>query len=170
MSACWPYMHGLVAHHYPDDFREKDKAGKYRVMVLDTLAEDASGLMQALDGMFIAARREVVERCSFDEERFDGFHLYDLDFTFSAYLAGFDVAVFRDITMVHYTYASAPGYLDEFDRYRLRFEEKYRKEFSLATPDGRRFVPALFDTKDEAGRFCRELLAFRRGALIAPPA
>jgi len=169
MSACWPFMHGLVAHHYPDDFSDRDKAGKYRVMVLDTSAEDASGLMQALDGMFIAARREVVERCPFDEERFDGFHLYDLDFTFSAYLAGFDVAVFRDITMVHYTYASTPGYLDDFDRYRARFEEKHRKEFSLAMPDGRRFVPVVFDTKDEANRFCRELLAFRRGALTAPP-
>lgn len=164
MGACWPFVNGLVAHHYPEDFSDQEKAGKFRVMVLDTLGDDTTGLMQVLDGMFIAARREVVERCPFDEERFDGFHLYDLDFTFSAYLAGYDVAVFRDITMVHYTYASAPGYLDAFDHYRARFEEKYRRELSPATPEGRRFVPVLFDTRDQAHRFCRELLAFRRSA------
>jgi tetratricopeptide (TPR) repeat protein/GT2 family glycosyltransferase len=170
MGVSWPYMHGLVAHHYPEDLDDQEKAGKFRVMVLDTLGDDATGLMQVLDGMFIAARREVVERCPFDEERFDGFHMYDLDFTFSAYLAGYDVAVFRDITMVHYTYASSPGYVEAFDRYRARFEQKHHHEFSAATLEGRRFVPVLFDSKLDVQRFCNELLAFRRNALAAPQA
>ena len=165
MRASWPYVHGLVAHHYPEDFEDRGSARKFRVMVLDTLGEDTTGLMQVLDGMFMAARREVVERCPFDEERFDGFHMYDLDFTFSAYLAGYDVAVFRDITIVHYTYASTPGYLEAFDHYRVRFEQKHHHEFFTAMPEGRRFVPVLLNSKSDVHRFCNELQAFRQSVL-----
>ena len=41
--------------------------------------------LQALDGMFFAARRDVLARCAFDEATFDGFHGYDIDFSFRAY-------------------------------------------------------------------------------------
>ena len=164
MTAGWPFLHGLVAHQFREDFEDPKMAGKYRVMVLDTSDEDCTGMMQGLDGMFIAARREVVERCPFDE-RFDGFHLYDLDFSFSAHLAGFDVGVFRDITMIHYTNATASGYEEAFVRYRDLFEEKYSDELLPRTLDGRRFLPAVFDDKAQVARFCGELLAFRRSVL-----
>ena len=38
--------------------------------------------VQALDGLFMAARRSVIERVSFDPVTFDGFHGYDLDFSY----------------------------------------------------------------------------------------
>lgn len=172
MGAGWPHLHGLVAHHFPPGH---EQGGMYRVLVLDTSEEDATGCLQALDGMFMAAKRVVVENCPFDEKTFDGFHLYDLDFTFSAYLAGYDIAVFRDITMVHYTYADAPGYEEAFARQCSRFEAKYREELSKMPGYDVHFIPAAFETKDEVGVFCRDLMAFRRqhaigrkGASAAP--
>ena len=46
-------------------------------------------------------RRRVLETVHFDEQTFRGFHLYDLDFTFSAYLAGFRLAVCNDLAIIH---------------------------------------------------------------------
>ena len=51
----------------------------------------------------MAARRELVETVGFDEQTFDGFHLYDADFSFRAYLAGHRLAVVNDIPIVHET-------------------------------------------------------------------
>ena len=56
------------------------------------------------------------------------------------------------------------GYSEAFERYRARFAEKYRDELVPYKHDPRRFLPAMFDTKAQVERFCRELPAFRRGA------
>ena len=40
--------------------------------------------LQGLDGMFFVAKRAVVESVPFDEDTFDGFHGYDLDFSLAA--------------------------------------------------------------------------------------
>jgi tetratricopeptide (TPR) repeat protein len=162
MGAGWPHLRGLVVHQYPSG---GPNAGMYRALVFDTLAEDASGGLQGLDGMFIAVRRPVLETCRFDEDRFDGFHLYDLDFTYSAYLAGLDVAVFRDISMLHYTAGDAPGYQQAFERYYHRFEDKYGSRILRQPPPERHCFSALFQDKDQASLFCHELMAFRRSSL-----
>ena len=57
--------------------------------------------LQGLDGMFFIARRAVVEAVPFDEETFDGFHGYDLDFSFAAHLAGFSVGTSAEIAVIH---------------------------------------------------------------------
>lgn len=135
-------------------------------MVMDTSAEHSTGLMQALDGLFIAVNRHVLDRCRFDEQTFDGFHLYDLDFTFSAFQAGFDVAVFRDIAVIHATAGDTPDYEAAFQRYRKRFESKYAAELSPRDPSAMRFVAAIFDTPGEVRRFCEALLEFRRAVSL----
>jgi tetratricopeptide (TPR) repeat protein len=155
-AAGWPHLRGLVAHRYPD-------SGRFRVMVLDAEA-DVSTDVQALDGLFFAARREVVERIRFDEQTFDGFHLYDLDFSFAAHLAGFDVAVCHDIPMIHYTYADASGYVDAYREYIGRFERKYAGRLSPVEPAETRFLQALFDDKRQVKAFCDALVEARRTA------
>ncbi len=57
--------------------------------------------IQALDGVFMAMRRAVAVSIPFDEAVFDHFHLYDLDFSFRAYQAGFALAVCRDLVLIH---------------------------------------------------------------------
>jgi len=87
------------------------------------------GNIQALDGCFMAATRGAVEAIGFDAETFDGFHLYDLDFSFRAYLQGLKLAVCRDLAPIH----ASTGKPDEhWARYRARFEQKFA--MNLASP------------------------------------
>ena len=70
------------------------------LVVFNPVPRVASG-MQALDGVFIAATRRAVETVGFDAVTFDGFHLYDVDFTWRAHLAGLAVAITPDIVIRH---------------------------------------------------------------------
>ena len=53
---------------------------------------------------------------------FDGFHLYDLDFSYGACLSGFKLAVDHRIGLLH---ASSGVFKDAWHTYRRRFEDKY---------------------------------------------
>lgn len=55
---------------------------------------------QALDGLFIMSRRSVWEAIRFSDD-FTGFTLYDIDFTYRAYLHGHRVAVLTDLLLLH---------------------------------------------------------------------
>jgi hypothetical protein len=106
--------------------------------------------IQAVDGCFFACRREVAEAVGFDAATFDGFHLYDLDFSFRAHLAGFRLAVCRDIPLIH----ASRGTLDAgLAVYRRRFEEMHRHRLSpgVASPvrEARARVP-----RDRLRWFC----------------
>lgn len=86
--------------------------------------------MQALDGLLLACRREVVLGVGFDAATFDGFHFYDLDFCVRAHGAGYRLAVTTDVLAVH---ASRGGFGDEWQRYRARFQAKFPE---LSEPAG----------------------------------
>jgi len=88
-----PYTFGQVCE--PDG-----QDAPFRVLVCAMPAPLVHG-MQAVDGLFMAANREVLERVRFDEVTFDGFHCYDIDFSFSSHLAGFRVAVAADMPVLH---------------------------------------------------------------------
>lgn len=112
----WPHLHGQVGS-------EVSKPGSLIVTVYQVAGPTAAGV-EALDGVFLAARREVVERVGFDEATFDGWHLYDLDFSLSAHAAGFRTAVCNDICLIH---DSIGTYSEDWQRYARRFEEKHRE-------------------------------------------
>ena len=92
-----PHIFGQVAHTIPE-------SGGYAVDQFG-IPRRAIENIQALDGLFIATRREVWEKIRFDEETFPGWHCYDLDFSFRAHLAGFRLVVCCDILLGH----SSPG-------------------------------------------------------------
>ncbi|MDR0233472.1 MAG: glycosyltransferase family protein [Zoogloeaceae bacterium] len=79
--------------------------------------------IQGIDGLCIVARREVAEEIGFDEATFNGFHLYDLDFSFSAWRAGKKLGVCCDIPVIH---ASLGSYNEKHINYGLRFVEKHK--------------------------------------------
>ncbi|MDR2925191.1 MAG: glycosyltransferase family protein [Azoarcus sp.] len=79
--------------------------------------------IQAIDGLCMIARRDAAEEIGFDEKTFDGFHLYDLDFSFSAYLAGKKLGVCCDIPVIH---ASEGDFGETHARYGRLFTEKFR--------------------------------------------
>jgi GT2 family glycosyltransferase len=126
-GADWPYLHGSVCHAvHGQNFLSLNIYGASDWPVV--------GNIEALDGLCIIARREVAEAVGFDSETFDGWHLYDLDFSFSAYLSGYKTGVCCDIPYIH---ASASiqstesafeqnDYIKYAERFFLKFNEKMK--------------------------------------------
>jgi GT2 family glycosyltransferase len=121
-DAKWPtsgpaHLFGHVIH-----VDKRPENIEYKIEIYNT-AMRVFGGMQAMDGVFLATHRRVVERIPFDETTFDGFHMYDIDFTFRAYLAGMKLAVCADMTILHYS----TGNFDQiWAEYRQRFNMKHR--------------------------------------------
>jgi GT2 family glycosyltransferase len=88
-----PHLFGTITH-------AMEGAGSLEFSVL-SLQGPRIGGAQGLDGVFIAARRELAERLGFDAARFDGFHFYDLDFSYRAHLAGARVGIAADLGLIH---------------------------------------------------------------------
>lgn len=55
-----------------------------------------------LDGVFLCARRELMQTVSFDES-FNGFHIYDLDISIQSHLAGYTNFVIYDVLLEHFS-------------------------------------------------------------------
>lgn len=120
ISAGTPHIHGQVV--------QPDGQGGWVLNVFCRHAEGAHAEpVQALDGLFIAARRAVALALGFDAVRFDGFHLYDLDFSFRAHLAGYRVGVAHDLLIHH----QSTGNKDEaWRRLGVRFEEHFAAQLA----------------------------------------
>ena len=109
-----PHLHGSVAYPVAGN-------GGCDATVF-SLQGGVIGGMQALDGLLIAARREAALAIGFDARTFDGFHFYDLDFTYRAHLARLRVAVTTEVSALH---ASGGTFDGEWRRYAARFREKF---------------------------------------------
>jgi GT2 family glycosyltransferase len=81
--------------------------------------------------MFFVARRHVVESTPFDEATFDGFDGYDIDFSFAAHLAGFNVGTTAEIALIH---ASGGNFGEAWQRYAQRFDDKYNDRLPRERP------------------------------------
>lgn len=129
MSSGDPYICGAVAYPatkaWPSDLFHVSMWGGPEVTQI--------GGVQALDGVFIAANRRVVESIRFDEETFDGFHVYDTDFTYAAFLHGFSLAVCKDILLAH---KSVGDFAGSYKTYAGKFREKYKDHLPEETSDG----------------------------------
>lgn len=110
-----PHLFVLVSTPLPS-------AAGYRTLLMGGGGLIVPGI-EALDGVFMAMRRSVATSIAFDEATFDGFHLYDLDFSFRAHLAGFALAVCRDIVLIH---ESVGRFDDVHAEYQRRFDAKFR--------------------------------------------
>lgn len=93
LGAGHPQLHGAISHGAADS-----RPCEFGVL---SLCGPRIADAQALDGVFIAARRNWIERIGFDAARFDGFHFYDLDFSYRSHLAGARVAIACDLALVH---------------------------------------------------------------------
>lgn len=110
------------------------------------------GGAQALDGLFFAARREAARRIGFDAATFDGFHLYDVDFSYRAHLAGLRVAITTEVSAIH---ASVGRFDERWKHYAERFRAKFPALGELA---GASFAyAARVATRAHVARFFDEL-------------
>ncbi|MDR2366261.1 MAG: glycosyltransferase family protein [Zoogloeaceae bacterium] len=108
-----PHLHGVVAHPGGTHFK---------LSVFGVSDWPVIGNIQAVDGMCMIARRETAEATGFDAFTFDGFHLYDLDFSFAAHRAGHEIGVCCDIPVFH---ASTGDFDRKHQQYAERLLAKY---------------------------------------------
>jgi len=107
---------------------------------------------QALDGLFMAGRRDALLSLDFDAATFDGFHFYDLDLSYRAYRAGLPVGICGDVLVAHF---SEGDFGSTYARYAARFYEKFPElphgpqhphpNFVVHEMPDRATVTALFD-------------------------
>lgn len=109
-----PYVYGQVA-------TPKPAGGVIEVTIWNNAAR-CVGQMKAMDGVLLIAKRHVAETVKFDQQNFDGFHLYDIDFTFRAYCAGHKLAVCCDLPLLHESIGTFDG---QFELYEQRFLQKH---------------------------------------------
>ncbi|GAA5170317.1 glycosyltransferase [Viridibacterium curvum] len=154
-SAGPAHMRGAVSHAPPG----KPQLSLHIYGVTRAEAEP----VQVLDGLCLIASREATERQQFDAATFDGFHLYDLDFSLSAQRQGLRVGVLTDVPIIH---MSAGSFGNEWRRYRNLFARKHAEYLGLQTdvalpePDRLRARVALFDDATSLRAFwtCENLL------------
>jgi hypothetical protein len=160
-AAGHPFLHGWLAQPAPDGQR-------LYVGVFGVDGPSTTGL-QGLDGMFFVAKRAVLESVAFDEVTFDGFHGYDLDFSFAAHLAGFSVGISAEIAVIH---ASGGKFGDAWQRYANRFAEKHRDRLPAEVfPAKWSFARMLVESKEAIVREfpLERLMAITRQLRAAAP-
>ena len=89
----------------------------------------------------IAARRDVAAALGFDAQPFDGFHLYDADFSLRASAAGCAVSVVSDITIYH---RSTGDFDADWHRYHQSFLAVHAARLDRVTPQPRRVARVPF--------------------------
>ena len=139
-----PHLRGWITHHAPD-------SDEWHVDLLDP--RPVAGDVTVLDGVFLAARRAVFASVRFDAETFDGFHGYDIDWSYRAALAGFRLAAAGDLRIVH---ASGGGYDENWQRYAERFCTKHRAGW--ADPASPPYYETIFRSRAEVESFHARLV------------
>jgi GT2 family glycosyltransferase len=147
VSAGPPHIFGQIAQLYSQ--------GGFYVAIFGVPARSVGGIC-VMDGLFFAARRAVVEKIKFDSQTFDGFHHYDLDFTFAAHLAGFRLAVATDLLLLH----RSPGNKDErWKHYARLFHQKYAQHLHPMSQRTFAIAAVQVQTKEEALEVMKQTLA-----------
>ena len=139
LGAGHPFLHGAITH-LPQD-------GLPCELAVLSLAGPRIAHAQALDGVFIAGRREWIARVGFDAAGIDGFHLYDLDFTHRAQSAGARLLIACDLALQH----ASRGREDE--RYRAAqraFAERHPALSAPASPHRHWYVLPAADAAHAA--------------------
>jgi len=135
-----PYLHGAVTHPENDAFYPS----------LCSSAGPRIDNAQALDGLFIATRRDVVESIGFDADTFDAFDFYDIDFSYRAFRAGLRLRIQTDLHLLH---ASRGNFGPQYAFYSERFRAKHA-EFANPPPFRQPLVhQARVSSLDDTRRF-----------------
>ncbi|MDR3089249.1 MAG: glycosyltransferase family protein [Desulfobulbaceae bacterium] len=89
-----------------------------------------AGGIEAIDGLLMIAQRQAALAVGFDAATFDGFHCYDLDFSFAAHLSGRKIGVVCDMPIIHSSGGDFTG--DSWRRYTRLFQQKYAGKLAIA--------------------------------------
>ena len=118
------HLHGACGHWFPTS------APFFCLNIYGAQEWPVVGGIEVLDGLCMIVRHEVASAVGFDSDTFDGWHLYDMDFSFTAHLAGHKIGICCDIPVVHASTSlkSAEHSFgsDRYKKYAERFIQKYR--------------------------------------------
>jgi len=106
-----------------------------------------TGGISAMDGLFLAARREVAEAIAWDAETFDGWHFYDIDFTYRAARAGYRLGVIPELGFFHRSRGLGST---EYATFAQRFVTKHAATISYQRPRNLRIATQQVANLDEA--------------------
>ena len=106
------HMYGQVFHQ-KDGNRWLSKYSPKKPLFLDNVV--------VVDGLFFAVNKEIIKE-TFDES-VEGFHFYDVDFSFRNYIAGVKVGVTSDIDVTHLSIGETN---QQWEENRKIFADKYK--------------------------------------------
>ena len=138
-------------------------AGHYDYSVLNWTDGTVEG-MQGLDGCLLASRAGVARALGFDDRTYDGFHCYDLDFTYRASRSGARVAVASEVLVAHASRGSVAG---SWEAYARRFLGKFPELAGTPTRQSH-FYAARFASAERALAMHREMQGLARLLAGAP--
>lgn len=124
-AAGTPHLHGVMSHASP----------KQRMLSLDIFGVSAwpvIGGIKAIDGLCMISTGQLARNVGFDAGTFDSFHLYDLDFSYAAYLAGYRIGVCCDIPVIH---ESKGQFNEQHGEQAKRFSAKYQQQLDQIDPE-----------------------------------
>jgi GT2 family glycosyltransferase len=133
-----PLIFGQVLHPFPD--------GRLCLSIYGTPARLNPGMV-AMDGLFLAFRRPCIEAIRWDDQTFDHFHVYDMDTTFRAHLAGYKLAVACDLHLFHH---SAGNFDARWRIYADRFYQKHRPHLVPLLHPQAQFTARVTTPREEA--------------------
>lgn len=153
LSASWvlagpPFTFGIVPHAAADN--------RFDVYLFGAPRRIVSGI-QAVDGLFIACRRQVAQQISWDAATFSGFHCYDVDWSFRAFQAGFKLAVAVDLPILH---LSRGNFDDRWQHYAQAFLNKHGPALAKIPPRASQTAIINVGTKAEALEITQTYCAF----------
>jgi len=104
----------LLQHHKNGEVKHDKK----------TVANTTHSQVVALDGVFLACRKEVWLEFPFDEKTFTGFHFYDVDFSFQI-AQKYKVKVIYDVLIEHFSMGNAnKHWLENMLLFNLKWSQK----------------------------------------------
>ena len=136
-SAGRPFTCGQVTHPCVGEF-QVSYFGAHRRVVES---------VQALDGLFLAFRRDVILKVGWDAENFDGYHCYDVDCSYRAYRMGFRLGVALDLPMMH---QSGGSFDQTWQQYAERFMRKHGAHLETLPPRSFQVSAVQVKTREEA--------------------
>jgi protein O-GlcNAc transferase len=155
-------VHGQIIHRPPNDasFVAANMSGYIYLGI--GLQDSTIDSIQAVDGVFIATKRAVWEKLRFDQDTFDGFHLYDIDFSYRAFLAGYKLAIPLDLLLIHF---STGRYDQAWQKYNLKFLEKFPALINRPNINRLANINVKLKTLEQVERLHTGLLAHQFGVV-----
>lgn len=144
-----PDVHGAIVQPDPDN------ADGCILQLMSSVRKPVRNA-QALDGVFIACWRNAAEQLRWDETNISGFHVYDIDFSFRAHLAGLRVGIATDLLIYHASLGKAD---DNWKQAVLAFEKRYADHLSKLPPGEQTYLARLSRDRKAAYQAFRALLA-----------